>query len=122
MSRISMARAIIVIAAALVLAVTISAGARAALRAGIGGGGLAAAMLDTGDLPAGFQPDASLTGPLTASAPRRSASTPSQLGSDEALVRAWLSPRRAEEVVETGVDTWTRDDAQAGVASMRRTC
>ena len=117
MSRISMARAIIVIAAALVLAVTISAGARAAPRAGAGGGGLAAAMLDTGDLPAGFQPDASLTGPLDGERAQALGIDPSQLGSHDALVRAWLSPRRAAEVVETGADTWTRDDAQAVVAS-----
>ena len=112
-----MARAIVVIAAAVVLAVTISAGARTALRAGVGAGGLAAAMLDTGDLTAGSQPDASLTGPLTSERAQALGIDPSQLGSGDALVRAWLSPRRAEEVVETGVDTWTRDDAQAGVAS-----
>ena len=117
MSRISMARAIIVIPAALILAVTISAGARAALRAGVGGGGLAAAMLATGDLPAGSQPDASLTGPLTGERAQALGIDPSQLGSHDALVRAWLSPHRAEEVVETGADTWTRDDAQAGVAA-----
>ena len=112
-----MARAIIVIPAALILAVTIAAGTRAALRAGVGGGGLAAAMLDTGDLPAGSQPDASLTGPLTGERAQALGIDPSQLGSHDALVRAWLSPHRAEEVVETGADTWTRDDAQAGVAS-----
>ena len=117
MSRISMARAIVVMAAALVLAVTISAGARAAPTAGVGGGGLAAAMLDTGDLPAGFQPDASLTGPLDGERAQALGIDPSQLGSRDALVRAWLSPGRTEEVVETGVDTWTRDDARAGVAA-----
>ena len=117
MSRISMARAIIVIPAALILAVTISAGARAALRAGVGGGGLATAMLATGDLPAGSQPDASLTGPLTGERAQALGIDPSQLGSHDALVHAWLSPHRAEEVVETGADTWTRDDAQAGVAA-----
>ena len=117
MSRISMARAIIVIAAALVLAVTISAGARAAPRDGTGGGGLAAAMLDTGDLPAGFQPDASLTGPLDGKRAQALGIDPGQFGSHDALMYAWFSPTRAEEVVETGLDAWTRDDAQAGVAS-----
>ena len=117
MSRNSMARAIIVMAAALVLAVTSSAGARAAPTAGAGGGGLAAAMLDTGDLPAGFQPDASLTGPLDGERAQALGIDPSQLGSHDALVRAWLSPGRTEEVVETGADTWTGDDARAGVAA-----
>ena len=112
-----MARAIIVMAAALVLAVTISAGARAAPRAGAGGGGLAAAMLDTGDLPAGFQPDASLTGPLDGERAQALGIDPNQLGSHDALVRAWLSPGRAEEMVETGAGAWTSDDARAEVAS-----
>ena len=116
MSRTLMSRAIIVIAAALVLAVTVSAGARAAPRAGSGGGGLAGAMLDTGDLPAGFQPVASLTGPLDGKRAQALGIDPNQLGAHDALVRAWLSLHRAE-VVETGVDAWTRGDAQAGVAS-----
>src|SRR5579859_667703 len=98
MSRTSIARAIIVIAAALVLAVAISAGAHAAPRAGTGGGGLAAVMLDTGDLPAGFQPYASLTGPLDGNRAQALGVDPSQLGSHEALVRAWVSPGRAEVV------------------------
>jgi hypothetical protein len=116
MSRASMARVIIVVAAVLVLAVTTSAGAHAAPRAGTGGSGLAAAMLDTGDLPAGFQPYASLTGPLDGKRAQVLGIDPNQFGSHDALVRAWLSPHRAE-VVETGVDAWNRDDAQAGAAS-----
>ena len=117
MSRTSMARAIIVVAAALVLAVTTSAGAHAAPRAGTGGSGLAAAMLDTGDLPAGFQPYASLTGPLDGKRAQALGVDPSQFGPHEALVRAWLSPQGTEEVIETGVDAWTHDNAQADVAS-----
>ena len=117
MSRTSIARAIIVVAAALVLAVTTSAGAHAAPRAGAGGSGLAAAMLDTGDLPAGFQPYASLTGPLDGKRAQALGIDPSQFGPHEALVRAWLSPQGTEEVIETGVDTWTHDNAQADVAS-----
>jgi hypothetical protein len=120
MSRTSMARAMIVVAAALVLAVITSAGAHAAPRAGTGGTGgtgLAAAMLDTGDLPAGFQPYASLTGPLDGKRAQVLGIDPSQFGSHEALVRAWLSPQRTAEVVETGVDAWTHDNAQADVAA-----
>jgi hypothetical protein len=117
MSRTSIARAIIVIAAALVLAVSISTGARAAPRAGTGGSGLAAAMLDTGDLPAGFQPDASMTGPLDGKRAQALGIDPSQFGAHDALVRAWFSPHTAEEVVETGLDAWTRGDAQAGITS-----
>jgi hypothetical protein len=118
MSRTSMARAIIVVAAAaLVFAVTTSAEAYAAPRAGTGGSGLAAAMLDTGDLPAGFQPYASLTGPLDGKRAQALGLDPSQFGSHEALVRAWLSPQGTEEVIETGVDAWTHDNAQADVAS-----
>ncbi len=118
MSRTSIARAIIVIAAALVLAVAISAGARAAPRAGTGGSGLAAAMLDPGDLPTGFQPDASMTGPLDGKRAQALGIDPSQFGAHDALVRAWFSPHTAEEVVETGVDAWTRDNAQAWAASV----
>lgn len=117
MSPTSMARAIIVIGAALVLAVIIAAGARAAPRAGTGGGGLAAAMLDTGDLPAGFQPDASMTGPLDGERAQALGIDPNQFGSHDALVAAWFSPHSAEEVVETAFDAWTRENAQAGVAS-----
>ena len=122
MSRISMARAIVVIAAAVVLAVTISAGARTALRAGVGAGGLAAAMLDTGDLTAGSQPDASLTGPLTSERARRSALTPASL----APTTPWCAPgfRRA------GPRKWSRPASTPGPGTtpkpgsppVRRTC
>ena len=59
MGRTALRRAIVVLTAALVLTLAFSPGAHAA------GTGLTAAMLDTRDLPAGFTPDASLTGPLT---------------------------------------------------------
>ena len=59
MGRTALRRAIVVLTAALVLTVAFSPGAHAA------DAGLTAAMLDTGDMPAGFMPDASLTGPLT---------------------------------------------------------
>ena len=115
-----MARAMIVVAAALVLAVITAAGAHAAPKAGTGGtggSGLAAAMLDTGDLPAGFQPNASMTGPLDGKRAQALGIDPSQFGSHDALVRAWLSPGRTEEVVETGADTWTHDNALADIAA-----
>jgi hypothetical protein len=111
-----MARVIIVIAAVLVLTVTISGGARAAVPDGTGEGGLATAMLDTGDLPAGFQPYASMTGPLDGKRAQALGIDSSQFGAHAALVRAWLWPHQAE-VIETGVDAWTRDDAQAGVTA-----
>jgi hypothetical protein len=116
MSRASMVRVIIVIAAALVLAVTVSVGARAAPIDGTAGGGLAAAMLGTGDMPAGFQSDASMTGPLDGKRAQALGIDASQFGAHAALVRAWFSPHQAE-VVEIGVDAWTRDDAQAWVAA-----
>ena len=115
-----MARAMIVVAAALVLAVITAAGAHAAPKAGTGGtggSGLAAAMLDTGDLPAGFQPNASMTGPLDGKRAQALGIDPSQFGSHEALVRTWLSPQRTEEVVETGVDAWTHANALADIAA-----
>ena len=59
MGRTALRRATVVLTAALVLTVTFSPVAHAA------DAGLTAAMLDTGDLPAGFTLDASLTGPLT---------------------------------------------------------
>lgn len=126
MSRTWMARAVIVVAAALVLALITAAGARAAQRAatgrsggsgGSGGSGLAAAMLDTGDLPAGFQPYASLTGPLDGKRAQALGLRPNSFGSHEAGVRAWLSSQGPEEAVEIGVDAWTHDNAQAWVAS-----
>ncbi len=122
MSRTSMARGTIVVAAALVLTVAGAAGgASAAPRAAAvsPGSGLAAAMLDTQDLPAGFTTDTSLTGPLDGQRARAVGIDPSQLGAHEALVRGWLAPRRAEEVVETGVDAWTGDDARTGVTAAR---
>jgi hypothetical protein len=115
MSRTLMGRATIVIAAALVLAVTISVGARAAPADGTGGGGLSAAMLATGDLPAGFQPYPGMTGPLDGKRAQALGIDPSQFGAHDALVRAWLSHQAA--VVETGVDAWNRGDAQSEVAS-----
>jgi len=59
MGRTALRRATVVLTAALVLTVTFSPVDHAA------DAGLTAAMLDTGDLPAGFTLDASLTGPLT---------------------------------------------------------
>lgn len=122
MSRTSTARGTIVVAAALVLTVAGAAGgASAAPRAAAvsPGSGLAGAMLDIQDLPAGFTTDSSLTGPLDGQRARAVGIDPSQLGAHEALVRGWLAPRRAEEVVETGVDAWTGDDARTGVTATR---
>ena len=74
MGRASLRRAAVALTAALVLTVTFSPAAHAADT------GLTAAMLDTGDLPAGFTPDASLTGPLTGQ--RAQELGPGQTGSE----------------------------------------
>src|SRR5579859_563488 len=103
MSRASLPRAIVVIAAALVLAVIFSSGARAATAGDVGGGRLGAAMLDTGDLPAGFQPDAPMTGPLDGQRARELGWNPGDSGSLGAWVRTWHAPD-GSEVVETAVD------------------
>src|SRR6266849_182916 len=103
MRRASLPRAIVVIAAALVLAVIFSSGARAATAGNSSGGRLGAAMLDTGDLPAGFWPDAALTGPLNLQRARALGLNPSGSGSVAAWVRTWQAPD-GSEVVEAAVD------------------
>lgn len=111
MSRASLRRAIVVIVASLVLAVTFSSAAGAAA-----GGGVAAVMLDTGDLPAGFQPDAAMTGPLDGHRAQVLGIDPNQIAALDIWVRAWTWPQRAE-VVEMAVDAGTRDHAQVAAAS-----
>jgi hypothetical protein len=61
-------RAIIIVTACLVFAIPFSFSAHAAVKAGADPGEdqLAAAMLQNGDLPAGFQPYSPLTGPMNA--------------------------------------------------------
>ena len=110
MGRTALRRATVVLTAALVLTVTFSPIAHAA------DAGLTAAMLDTGDLPAGFTPDASLTGPLTAQRARDLGLNPGQSWSRDTLVRTWLAVGGAE-VVEAAVDAGTGDRARAGAAS-----
>jgi hypothetical protein len=117
MSRISMAQAAMVAAAALALVITAPVTASAAATAAGGPGSLAAAVLDTGDVPAGFQPNASLTGPLDGARAQALGIDPGQLGAHEALVRSWLSPSRTVEVVETGIDSWTGESARADVTA-----
>jgi hypothetical protein len=121
-SRASLQRAVVVMTAALVLTVTFSSGADAASApraADSPPANLTAAMLDTGDLPAGFRPDGSLTGPLNAQRAREQGLNPSQIGSRAAWVRTWLAPQVAD-VVEIGIDAGTHDDAQAQVADVAR--
>src|ERR1700759_3976706 len=86
MGRTALRRATVALTAALVLTVTFSPVAHAADT------GLTAAMLDTGDLPAGFAPDASLTGPLTAQRARDLGLNPGQRWSRDTSVRTWLAP------------------------------
>ena len=110
MGRASLRRAAVALTAALVLTVTFSPAAHAADT------GLTAAMLDTGDLPAGFTPDASLTGPLTGQRARELGPGLGQSGSEGTWVRTWLAADGAE-VIETAVDTGTGGHARAGAAS-----
>jgi hypothetical protein len=110
MGRTALRRAIVVLTAALVLTVTFSSGAHAA------DAGLTAAMLDTGDLPAGFTPDASLTGPLTGQLVRALGLNPAQTWSRDIEVRTWRAADGAE-VTETAVDAGTGGHARAGAAS-----
>jgi hypothetical protein len=110
MSRTALRRATVVLTAALVLTVTFSPGAHAAAT------GLTAAMLDTGDLPAGFTPDASLTGPLNDQRAQELGLNPGQTWSQDTRVRTWRAAGGAE-VIETAVDAGTGDHARAGAAS-----
>ena len=110
MSRTVLRRAIVVLTAALVLTVTFSPGAHAADT------GLTAAMLDTGDLPAGFTPDASLTGPLNDQRAQELGLSPGQTWSQDTWVRTWRATDGAE-VIETAVDAGTGDRARAGASS-----
>ena len=110
MSRTVLRRAIVVLTAALVLTVTFSPGAHAADT------GLTAAMLDTGDLPAGFTPDASLTGPLNDQRAQELGLNPGQTWAQDTWVRTWRAADGAE-VIETAVDAGTGDRARAGASS-----
>ena len=110
MSRTALRRASVVLTAALVLTVTFSPGAHAA------DAGLAAAMLDTGDLPAGFTPDASLTGPLTGQRAQELGLNPGQTGPQDTWVGTWRAAD-GSEVVETAVDAGTGDHARAAAVS-----
>ena len=110
MGRTALRRATVVLTAALVLTVTFSPVAHAA------DADLTAAMLDTGDLPAGFTPDAALTGPLTAQRAQDLGLNPGQSWSRDTSVRTWLAADGAV-VVEAAVDAGTGDHARAGAAS-----
>ena len=110
MGRTALRRAIVVLTAALALTVTFLPGAHAA------DVGLTAMMLDTGDVPAGFIPDASLTGPLTGQRAQDLGLSPDQVGPQGTRVRTWLAADGAA-VIETAVDAGTGDNARAGAAS-----
>ena len=110
MGRTALRRATVVLTAALVLTVTFSPVAHAA------DAGLTAAMLDTGDLPAGFTPDAALTGPLTDQRAQDLGLNPGQRWSRDTSIRTWLAAGGAV-VVEAAVDAGTGDHARAGAAS-----
>jgi hypothetical protein len=74
-------------------------------------------MLQNGDLPAGFQPYAPLTGPMNAKRAQVLGIDMSQLGGHEEWVRTWTSQGIGDEVIETAADAGTSDAAQAGVAA-----
>ena len=124
MSRTWLRRAIVIVAASVVLPVTFPFAAQAAVSASAaraadpGASQLAAAMVQTGDLPTGFQPYAPLTGPLNAQRAQVLAIDLSQLGSDAKWVRTWVSPAPHDEVIELAFDAGTHDDAQAAVTSV----
>ena len=131
MSRTWLRRAITIVTASAVFAIPFSFSAHAAVRAGAadvhsagaaraadpGGDKLAAAMLQNGDLPAGFQPYAPLTGPMNAKRAQVLGIDMSQLGGHEEWVRTWTSQGIGDEVIETAADDGTSDVAQAGVAA-----
>jgi len=108
-------RPVMVIAAVLLLAVTFSAGARAA--AAPGADALAAAMLHDSDLPAGFQPDAALTGPLDTARAQALGIDLSGIDPQQWQVRGWIAVRQAV-VAEIAADGGTRDAAQAAVTGV----
>src|ERR1700749_4690006 len=110
MGRALLRRAAVALTAALVLTVTFSTAAHAADT------GLTAVMLGTGDLPAGFTPDAALTGPMTSQRAQDLGPGAGQTGSEGTWVRTWLAAGGAK-VIETAVDTGTGDHARAGAAS-----
>jgi len=110
MGRASLRRAALALTAALVFTVTFSSIAHAADT------GPTAVMLDTGDLPAGFTPDAALTGPLTGQRAQDLGPGAGQSGSEGTWVRTWLAAD-GTEVIETAVDTGTGDHARADAAS-----
>lgn len=110
MSRAALRRAAIALTAALLLTVTFAPGAHAAEA------GLTAVMLDTGDLPAGFSPDAALTGPLTGQRAQDLGLHPGQTAPPGTWVRTWLAAD-GSEVIETAIDAGTGDHARAGAAS-----
>jgi len=110
MGRALLRRAAVALTAALVFTVTFSTVAHAADT------GLTAVMLDTGDLPAGFTPDAALTGPLTGQRAHDLGPGLAQTGSEGTWVRTWLAADGAQ-VIEIAVDTGTGDHARAGAAS-----
>ena len=124
MSRTWLRRAIVIVTASVVLPVTFPFAAQAAVSANAaraadpGASQLAAAMVQTDDLPTGFQPYTPLTGPLNAQRAQPLAIDLSQFGSEAKWVRTWVSPALQDEVIELAFDTGTHDDAQAAVTSV----
>ena len=100
MRRTWLRRAIVIVTASVVLPVTFPFAAQAAVSASAaraadpGADRLAAAMVQTDDLPAGFQPYVPLTGPLNAERAQVLAVDISQLGAEA----KWVPPVRAEDL------------------------
>lgn len=118
MRRASLRSAIPALVAAVVVVSASSSSAHAAslARTGSTGGSAAAVMLGTSDLPDGYQPDASLTGPLTGSRARVLGAQPGQFGTLDSWMRAWQRPGVAK-VIEVAVQVGTHDIAREVVES-----
>ncbi len=118
MRRASLRSAIPALVAAVVAVSASSSSAHAAslARTGSTGGSAAAVMLGTSDLPDGYQPDASLTGPLTGSRARVLGAQPGQFGTLDSWMRAWQRPGVAK-VIEVAVQVGTHDIAREVVES-----
>ena len=123
MSRTWLRRAIIIVTASVVFPVTFSftahaaVGASASRAADPGADPLAAAMVQTADLPAGFRPYAPATGQMNAQRAQLLHFNLDALNLHEGWARTWLSPPPPDEVVELAIDAGTRDSAQAAAAA-----
>lgn len=120
--------AIVIGAAVFLAAVGFAGSAHATVQRQVGGAGrvgnvyLAARMLATSDLPAGFQPYEPMTGPLDAGRAQQLGGALAAEGAGllRGWVRYWVSGQTRQQVVELAFDAGTRgnaSDASAGYES-----